>query len=64
MTQIVGRRLNRSSEPVDRGRVVGGDGGGGARRGVQRLGGVQLAAGIKIDLGDVLLKYVFKSEKV
>ena len=34
VTQVVGRRLNRSSEPVDRGRVVGGDGGGGARRGV------------------------------
>ena len=35
VTQVVGRRLNRSSEPVDRGGVVGGDRGGGARRGVQ-----------------------------
>ena len=35
VTQIVDRRLNRPSEPVDRGRVVGGDRGGGARRGAQ-----------------------------
>ena len=64
VTQIVDRRLNRSSEPVDRGRVVGGDRGGGARWGVQGLGGVQLTAGIEVDLGDVSLKYVFQSEKV
>ena len=64
MTQIVDRRLNGPSEPVDRGRVVGGDRGGGARRGAQRLGGVQLSARVEVNLGDVSLKYIFQSEKV
>ena len=58
MTQIVDRRLNGPSEPVDRGRVVGGDRGGGARRGAQRLGGVQLSARVEVNLGDVSLKYI------